>query len=110
MICFSFSWEGMGPLWRSDSGELYFYRHSYEGGYTAEFMRVPMDDGPGSPELMFEVASIGSIGVPYGKGYDVTPDGRRFLVVVDEQEVPLFLPDLRVVFNWFDELNARFER
>jgi len=39
-----------------------------------------------------------------------TPDGRRFLVVVDEQGVPLFLPDLRVVFNWFDELNARFER
>jgi hypothetical protein len=59
---------------------------------------------------MFEVSSIGPIGVPYGKGYDVTPDGRRFLVAVNEQEFPWFLPDLRVVFNWFEELNARFER
>jgi len=101
---------GMGPLWRSDSGELYFYRHSFDGGYTATFMRVPMDDGPGSPEAMFEVSSIGSIGVPYGKGYDVTPDGQSFLVVVDEQGIPLFLPDLRVVFNWFEELTDRFER
>jgi len=101
---------GMGPLWRSDSGELYFYRHSFDGGYTATFMRVPVDDGPGSPEPMFEVPSIGSIGVPYGKGYDVTPDGRRFLVVVDEQGIPLFLPDLRVVFNWFEELTNTFER
>jgi serine/threonine-protein kinase len=42
--------------------------------------------------------------------YEVTPDGQRFLAAIDEQELPLFLPDLRVVFNWFDELNARFER
>ena len=35
---------------------------------------------------------------------------RKFLVAVNEQEYSLFLPDLRVVFNWFDELNARFER
>jgi Tol biopolymer transport system component len=101
---------GMGPLWRSDSGELYFYQDSFEDGYAATFMRVPIDDVPGSPEPMFEVPSINSVGVPYGKGYDVTPDGRRFLVAVNEQEFPWFLPDLRVVFNWFEELNARFER
>jgi hypothetical protein len=101
---------GMGPLWRSDSRELYFYQTRLEGGYSATFMRVPIEDVPGSPEAMFEVPSIISVGVPYGKGYDVTPDGRRFLVVVDEQGIPLFLPDLRVVFNWFEELDARFER
>jgi len=101
---------GMGPLWRSDSRELYFYQASLEGGYSATFMRVPIEDAPGSPEPMFEVPSIISVGVPYGKGYDVTPDGRRFLVAVDEQELPLFLPDLRVVFKWFEELTARFER
>jgi serine/threonine-protein kinase len=101
---------GMGPLWRSDSGELYFYQLSLEDGYTATFMRVPVDDVPGSPESMFEVPSITSVGNIYGKGYDVTPDGQRFLVVVDEQEFPLFLPDLRVVFNWFEELTGRFGR
>ena len=59
---------------------------------------------------MFEIPSVMLLGLPYGKGWDVTPDGQRFLVAVDEQESPFFLPDLRVVFNWFDELNARFER
>ncbi|MBT8396310.1 MAG: serine/threonine-protein kinase [Gemmatimonadetes bacterium] len=101
---------GMGPLWRSDSRELYFFRGSLENGYTATFMRVPIDDAPGSPEPILEVPSIMSVGLPYGKGYDVTPDGQRFLVAVNEQEFPLFLPDLRMVFNWFDELNVRFER
>jgi len=95
---------------RSDSRELYFYQNSFESGYTATIWRVPIDGVPGSPEPMFDVPSIYSVGAPYGKGYDVTPDGQRFLAAVDEQELPLFLPDLRVVFNWFEELTSKFER
>jgi hypothetical protein len=100
---------GMGPLWREDSREFYFYQRSYTGGYGATFMKVPMDDGPGTPEPLWSDRRL-RLGIPYGKGYDVTPDGKRLLVAIQEEEKSLFLPDLRIVFNWFDELNARFER
>jgi len=40
----------------------------------------------------------------------VTPDGQRLLVSINEQEYPLFLPDMRIVFNWFEDLTTRFER
>jgi serine/threonine-protein kinase len=100
---------GMGPLWREDSREFYFYQQSFGGGYAATFMKVSMDERPGTPEPLWSGQLIG-LGLPYGKGYDVTPDGQRMLVTIGEQETPLFLPELRIVFNWFDELTARFER
>ena len=72
-------------------------------------MRVRVDDGPGTPEQIWSHPSVFNTGLPYGSGYDVTPDGRRLLVSINEQEFPLFLPDLRIVFNWFEELTSRFE-
>jgi hypothetical protein len=40
----------------------------------------------------------------------VTPDGRRFLLSINEQEYPHFLPALRIVFNWFEELTRVLDR
>ena len=101
---------GMGPLWRSDSRELFFYRQASEGRPSVTFMRVPLDAGPGTPESLWASPLVVSLGSPYGSGYDVTPDGQRILVPMIEEEWPLFLPELRVVFNWYEELTDRFER
>jgi serine/threonine-protein kinase len=101
---------GMAPLWRSDSKELYFYSGAFQDGSATTFMRVPIDDGPGTPEQIWSHPSVFNTGLPYGSGYDVTPDGQRLLVSINEHEYPLFLPDLRIVFNWFEELASRFER
>jgi hypothetical protein len=38
----------------------------------------------------------------YGRNFDVTPDGRRFLMVMDAQ--PEAVTQIRVVMNWFEEL------
>ena len=100
---------GMAPLWRSDSRELYFYSGAFQDASSTTFMRVRVDDGPGTPEQIWSHPSVFNTGLPYGSGYDVTPDGRRLLVSINEQEFPLFLPDLRIVFNWFEELTSRFE-
>ena len=100
---------GMAPLWRSDSRELYFYSGgSFAGDNATTFMQVRIADGPGTPDEVWSHPSVFSTGLPYGAGYDVTPDGRRLLVSINEQEYPLFLPDLRIVFNWFAELESEF--
>ena len=98
----------MAPLWRADSRELYFYSGAFQDGSATTFKRVSIDEGPGTPEVMWSRPQIQvyNTGLPYGSGYDVTSDG-RLLVTIGEQEYPLFLPDLRIVFNWFDELEER---
>jgi len=101
---------GMAPLWRSDSRELYFYTGSFQDQSGTTFMRVPVGDGPGPPEPMWSYPFVFSAGLPYGAGYDVTPDGQRLVVSINEQEFPLFLPDLRIVFNWLEELTSAVER
>ncbi len=101
---------GMAPLWRSDSRELYFHTGGFQDPSGTTFMRVRIDDGPGTPEPMWSHPSIFSAGLPYGSGYDMTPDGQQMLVSINEQEFPLFLPDMRIVFNWFEELRSAFER
>jgi serine/threonine-protein kinase len=101
---------GMGPLWRSDSRELYFYTSNTEGANAFSFMGVALDPDPGIPTPLWESSSVFSLGSPYGSGYDVTRDSRRLLVAINEKEYPLFLPELRIVFNWFEDLTSRFER
>jgi eukaryotic-like serine/threonine-protein kinase len=99
---------GMGPLWRSDSRELYFYRTA-RTAWSFTILRVPVDPDPGAPESVWTVASVFGIGLPYGKGYDITPDGRQALLSVSATDWSTFLPDLRILFNWFDELQRHFD-
>jgi hypothetical protein len=39
--------------------------------------------------------------------YDITPNGKRFLVAVPEADAKDQTGTLRVTMNWFDELKAR---
>ncbi len=89
---------GQGPLW-GVGGEL-FYKNFSGGG---KLMRVQIDlasGAPGVPETVFEGR------YDYGRfprNYDVSPDGRRFLMVKPR---PISEPrEVTVVLNWFEELN-----
>jgi serine/threonine-protein kinase len=92
---------GWAPVWSRDGREL-FYRN------RAAVMAVQIRTMPtveiGTPELLFEgpfepdPAPSGSV------NYDVAPDG-RFLMV---QSTPL--TDIRVVLNWFEELQQRAQQ
>jgi hypothetical protein len=59
----------------------------------------------GTPEVLFDVASYRR-GFAQGRAYDVDPDGQRFLMVSNRPVVDL-KPQINVVLNWFEELNAR---
>ncbi len=84
---------GTGPRWRADGRELYFRSND-------SLMAVTMQTSPrfaaGVPQELF--GSRGASGVP-ARSYDVTPDGRRFLVAIpstSERDVP----SVTVIVNW----------
>ena len=89
---------GESPAWAASGREL-FYREGQK------MMAVDIKTDPtflaGRPHTLFEA--------PYwntspGRGYDVTPDGRRFLMVPLAEPEPLDLTHNIVVLNWFEEL------
>jgi serine/threonine-protein kinase len=72
---------------------------------------VPFDPASGeagTPTLLFRVPDAGRTSQGRTVGYDVTPDGARFLLVapIDRLEAT---PNV-VVLNWFDELRRRVPR
>ena len=101
--------SGFAPAWRRDGREMYFIESaSADGPLKARVMAVPISTSPafsaGTPRALFEGAF--RIDGPF-RGYDVTPDGQRFVMV---QEVPQ--PTARVsqmvyVQNWVEELQSR---
>lgn len=90
---------GHDAVWARDGREL-FYRNG------ERFFAVPVIPGArfaaGAPELVFEGPSLDS----WAQSYDVSRDGRRFLVVhaSDEERSPR---RLHVVRNWFEEVKRK---
>jgi serine/threonine-protein kinase len=82
---------GMFPTWSIDGREI-FYR---QGGRTNSVeLKTAPDFIAGTPKTLFEGR--------YLTGYDITPDGRRFLMVANEQGS--WPSQLNVVLNWSEEL------
>jgi serine/threonine-protein kinase len=82
---------GREPVWRHDGREL-FYRSG------DKVMAVPIQTKPtfraGRPQVLFRG--------DYDPGYDVAPDGQRFLMI---KTPPESAPrQINVVLNWFEEL------
>jgi eukaryotic-like serine/threonine-protein kinase len=59
----------------------------------------------GTPELLFRVQEGGRLSGGRTRGYDVTPDGQRFLLVTPVER-PGTAP-ITVITNWTDELKER---
>jgi hypothetical protein len=62
----------------------------------------------GTPVLLFRVADAGRTSQGRTVGYDVAPDGSRFLLVTPIERLEA-TPNV-VVLNWFDELRRRAPR
>jgi eukaryotic-like serine/threonine-protein kinase len=90
---------GEENIWSRDGKEL-FYRNGNK------WMGVPVTLKPEfkaeTPQVLFEGPYV-SVG---GPSYDVTPDGRRFLLLEPAEQVGP-ITHLSVVLNWFEELKAR---
>ena len=92
---------GSQPAWSADGREI-FYRS------TDRMMAVPVETEPhfsrSQPRALFE---DGYVRLPWReRNYDVTSDGRRFLMV-KPTEGALARTQINVVLNWFEELKKR---
>ncbi len=96
--------DGREPRWARGGREL-LYRSRQPGG---QVMAVDIEPGPtfraGVPKLLFEDR--------YGQGgWDVSADGKRFLVFGGGggagEETPAAAAQLHVVLEWFDEIKRR---
>jgi Tol biopolymer transport system component len=88
---------GFNPIWSRDGRELFYRR-------ADEFYAVEVETEPtftvGTPVLLFSGRYRAT-----GRDYDVSPDGRRFVLMRNDD--PRTMGTLRVVLNWWQLAGAR---
>jgi serine/threonine-protein kinase len=92
---------GTRPLWAPSGQELFFLTSA------GALMSVRVNRGPtwdaGSPAKLFEGSYFVGGAANTNRTYDISPDGRRFLMIKPQQTTG-GAPHLVVVENWFEEL------
>jgi eukaryotic-like serine/threonine-protein kinase len=97
---------GEQPAWSGTGRELFYVQRGAPGSRLLKLISVAIGTAPafraGTPETVFESADLAS---PWGRSYDVAPDGRRFLMAL-EKEPPKNLAQTQMIFvqNWSEEL------
>ncbi len=104
---------GTAPAWSRDGKELFYTTTRSVGGQAAptKMMAVAVKLEPtfdaGSPHLLFQ----GDFGATAAiRGYDVTPDGRRFLMVQQKDRPHTKVTEMILVQNWVEELQQKVPR
>jgi len=95
---------GRQPLWASNSRELFFVDPE------SRIVAVPVQPGPsfsaGDARVVVDTPVVPEQPGFSGRNYDVSRDGRRFLIVKDSvnDDRPSAPSPIGVVQNWFEEL------
>jgi eukaryotic-like serine/threonine-protein kinase len=90
---------GMAPRWRADGKELFYI------SLDMKMMAVDVSTSPmfkpGIPKALFQTSLSGGISARHVIRYDVTADGKNFLInsVPAETSAPTARP-ITVVLNW----------
>jgi serine/threonine-protein kinase len=94
---------GTAPRWSADGRELFFVTE------RLELVAVPTTLSPtfsaGTPRVLFSAGFTGQV-----SPYDVTPDGKRFLMLRRPGGAPEAPDQLIVVENFVQELRSAFAR
>jgi Tol biopolymer transport system component len=94
---------GREPVWSPDGRELFFRS---EDKLMAVAIPAEQELAIGTPRIVFEESYVSFPGG--GNSYDVSPDGRRFLMVRRGQKtVPT---RIHIVLNWLEELKKQAPR
>jgi len=91
---------GGQPVWSPDGTELF-----YRSGIKTMVVSIQTQDQTlnlGSPRVLFEGRYVSHSSTPGYQYYDISPDGKRFLMM--KEEVALEQARINVVLNWFEEL------
>ncbi len=97
---------GSRPLWSRDGRELFYY----VGPDTIMAVRVTLGPKLGLGQPVVAVKGPYARPLNAGRHYDVSPDGKRFLMLVDVPAANGQKPpaqELSVVLNWTEELKAK---
>jgi serine/threonine-protein kinase len=98
---------GTAPAWSRDGRELFYTTTQTTGGQAAltKMMVVPLTFHPtfkpGTPRQLFEGRYGATASI---RGYDVSPDGQRFLMVQQKERPAVRAAEMILVQNWFEEL------
>jgi hypothetical protein len=101
---------GTGPAWSHDGRELFYTTTQSIGGQATltRMMVVPATLRPtftaGEPRQIFEGRYGATAGI---RSYDVTADGRRFLMVQQKERPAVAAAEMILVQNWLEEVKAR---
>jgi serine/threonine-protein kinase len=94
---------GSAPRWNRNGRELFFRNGN-------KMMAVEVETSPAfqarTPKMLFEAEHAQSFDGS-GQDYDVSPDGRRFVMLKQGVAPQAQAGEMRVVLNWFEELRRR---
>jgi DNA-binding winged helix-turn-helix (wHTH) protein/Tol biopolymer transport system component len=90
---------GHSPRWRGDGKELFYYSRDDSNVMAVNFNEKADGLSLDTPRMLFHYVSIGT-----STGFDVTPDGQRFLVVTSNYSPST---PLTLVTNWNAELKTK---
>ena len=97
---------GTRPLWAPDGRELFYLAPGrrlmavpVEPVEPVETVQTEPSFAPGNAEEVFGGYYVAG-GAAFGRSYDISPDGERFLMIKDETSSTEFI----LVQNWFEEL------
>jgi serine/threonine-protein kinase len=102
---------GEQPAWAADGRELLYVQRHY-GSRLQKLLAVRISTAPefeaGAPYTVLQHADLVSA---WGRSYDVSPDGQRFLIALTKDR-PADLAPTQMIFvqNWFDELKRLVPR
>jgi serine/threonine-protein kinase len=97
---------GRQPLWSADGREL-FYRDTNGAVVGVTVKAIGDTFEAGAPKTMVRAGYFGGGGGTFGRTYDVSADGKRFLMIKeasDSKDADAPTPTITVVQNWFEEL------
>jgi serine/threonine-protein kinase len=95
---------GTRPLWARSGQELFYVAP------TGALMRVGVERDPSwaatTPTLLVKAGYFTTPGGFFGRTYDISPDGQRFLMIKegDGSDQTAAAQSLIVVLNWVEEL------
>jgi WD40 repeat protein len=91
---------GRVPRWGRNGRELFYEENRAPGRLMAVDIPPGSRVQPGLPHVLFELGGV-------GMGWDVSPDGTRFLVNNLARPARATGSTMRGVVNWFEELRRR---
>jgi hypothetical protein len=101
---------GTAPAWSRDGRELFYTTAPSVGGQAAltKMMVVPVQVKPtftaGPPRMLFQGRYGATAAI---RAYNVSPDGRRFLMVQQKDRPAVRIADMIIVQNWVEELKQK---